>query len=183
MKVNTSQSNFNILEDKSNIYADMLHQSLKENGINFASGVPCGVQKHIISNISNDPLIQHIPATKEAEAIGISAGAYLTGLKPVVYMQNSGFFDSSNDIASLLIPYKIPIFLTITWRGCPGEDAPQHYFTGKATIPLLKSLKIHFEILDKTNQKKIDTLIQTLIEKMEETKLPVALLIKRGWNK
>ncbi|MFH8108820.1 MAG: hypothetical protein QXY24_03710 [Candidatus Aenigmatarchaeota archaeon] len=50
---------------------------LKNMGINFASGVPCAVQKEIIKYLSNDSDIIHIPATREEEAIGITAGAYL----------------------------------------------------------------------------------------------------------
>ncbi len=183
MKVNIKQSVFNVLDEKSNIYAEKLHCIFKSYGINFSTGVPCGVQKHIIFNLSNDPDIIHIPATKEAEAIGISAGAYLAGKKPIVYMQNSGFFDCSNDIASLLIPYKIPIFLIITWRGCPGEDAPQHFITGKATEPLLNSLNIPFGIIDQRNRDSIEKIMEKLFKRMDRTQLPVALLIKRSWDK
>lgn len=177
------QTIYNILDNKSNIYADHLHKILKINGINFASGVPCGVQKYIISNLSHDSEILHIPATREAEAIGISAGAYLAGKNPIVYMQNSGFFDCSNDIASLLIPYKIPIFLSITWRGCPGEVTPQHLITGKTTKSLLNSLGISYQILDRDNRDNIEKILLNLFKVKDNNHLPVALLIKRGWNK
>jgi sulfopyruvate decarboxylase alpha subunit len=171
---------FNILDEKPNEYADHLHKVLKKYKINFATGVPCGEQKHIIYNLSHDPDILHIPATREAEAIGIAAGAYLSGKRPVVYMQNSGLFDSSNDIASLLIPYKIPVLLSVSWRGCPGEDAPQHLVTGKATKSLLDSIEIPYEILEKDN---IDHIMSNLFELMEEKQIPVTMLIRRGWHK
>src|SRR3989338_3640306 len=116
--------------------------------------------------------IYHVPATRESEAVGIAAGAYLAGINPVVYMQNSGLFDSSNDIASLLIPYKIPIFLSVTWRGCPGEGAPQHFVTGKATKSLLESIGIPYEILEKDN---IDRVISSLFESMRKENTPVVL--------
>ena len=171
---------FNILDGERNEYVDYLHRVIKKYGIDFATGVPCGAQKHIIHNLSHDPDILHVPATKEAEAIGIAAGSYLAGRRPIIYMQNSGLFDSSNDIASLLIPYKIPILLSVTWRGCPGEDAPQHFVTGKSMISLLDSMEVPYEILEKDV---IDQIVSSLFESMEEKQIPAAMLIKRGWYK
>ena len=103
---------------------------LKKKGFNFVTGIPCGVQKHIIRNFSQDKKIKHVQAVRESEAIGIAAGAVLSGKKSIVYMQNSGFFDSINDITSLLMTYKLPVLFLITWRGAPGEDAPQHLING-----------------------------------------------------
>ena len=169
---------FNILDGERNLCADHLHGAFKRYGVDFSTGLPCGALKHIIQNLSTDPDILHIPATREAEAIGISAGAYLAGKTPVVYMQNSGLFDSSNEIGSLLIPYKIPVLLAVAWRGAPGETAVQHFATGKATMPLLEALEIPYKLLEKES---IDETVSYLFEAMEEKEIPVAMVIKRGW--
>ena len=102
---------FNMLNGERNEKADQMHQLFLELGVNFASGVPCGVLKYIIKNLDGDARILHVPANRESEAIGLAVGAYLAGKTPVIYMQNSGLFAASNDIASLLVPYEIPIFL------------------------------------------------------------------------
>ena len=119
---------------------------LIESGFDFASGVPCGVQKYIIRNFLNNPKIKHIPAVRESEAIGITAGAYLAGKNPLVYMQNSGLMDSINDITSLLTPYKIPLLLLISWRGAPGENTPQHLINGKNTKKILTTIGVPVEV-------------------------------------
>lgn len=178
MEARNMKTVFNILDEKPNEYVVHLHDVMKDYKIDFATGVPCGAQRQTIYNLSHDPDILHVPATREAEAIGIAAGAYLSGKKPVVYMQNSGLFDSSNDIASLLIPYKMPILLSVTWRGCPGDGAPQHFVTGKATKSLLDSLGMAYQVLDKG---RIDDIMNDLFESMEETGNPATLLIPRGW--
>jgi len=162
------------------IYTEEFHATLKRHGVDFATGVPCGVQKSIIYKLSHDPQICHIPATRESEAIGIAAGAYLAGKTSMVYMQNSGLFNCSNDIASLLIPYKIPILLSVSWRGCEGEDAPQHSITGKATPTLLESLGIPYYILEKNN---IGNILASSFKTMEEREIPAAMLIRRGWSR
>jgi len=171
------KSEFNILKEKSNKYADRFCKSLKRYGIDFATGVPCGVQRLVIYNLSHDPDVYHLSATRESEAIGIAAGAYLAGKKPVVYMQNSGLFDCSNDISSLLIQYRIPVLLSVSWRGCPGEDAPQHFVTGKATMPLLDSIGVPHQVVEKEN---IEEVVSNAFKSMEEKQIPATILIKRG---
>src|SRR3989344_6960809 len=142
---------FNTLAGDRSDKADELHRVFRELGVNFASGVPCGVLRHIIKNFENDAAMLHVIANRESEAIGLAAGAYFGGKIPVVYMQNSGLFSTSNDIASLLIPYRIPIFFVVSYRGCEGEDAVQHLTTGRATECLLKSFSLPFEVFGDQN--------------------------------
>lgn len=180
-KKNCNQKNFfNLLEDKRSERADELHQLFKEHGVNFATGVPCGVLRNIIDNLTNDSDVSHISANRESEAVGIAAGAYFSGKIPIIYMQNSGLFAASNDIASLLIPYMIPVLFVVTYRGCEGEDAVQHLTTGKATEKLLESFCLSYWIYQ---QQSLDVLVNQMFFKMEETGLPVVLLLKRGWDK
>ena len=176
----TNKSVFNVLDDKRSEKADQLHKVFRELGVNFASGVPCGVLRHIIKNFDDDVAVLHVIANRESEAVGIAAGAYLGGKVPVVYMQNSGLFSASNDIASLLVPYKMPIFFVVSYRGCEGEDAVQHLTTGRATEHLLKSFGLPFVVFE---DQKLETLIRLMFETMREAELPTFLLLKRGWHR
>lgn len=171
---------FNALAGERSEKADQMHRLFLELGVNFASGVPCGVLRCVINNFANDAAILHIPANRESEAVGLAAGAYLAGKTPVVYMQNSGLFAASNDIASLLVSYEIPIFFTVSYRGCQGEDATQHLTTGRATEALLRSFGLPFAVLVEHD---LSALIKSMFEEMRKSKLPVFLLLKRGWQK
>ncbi len=157
-------------------YENKFCELLKREGINFVTGVPCGVQKYIIKNFMNSKKIIHIPALRESEAIGLAAGAWLSGLKPTIYMQNSGFFNSINDITSLLLAYKIPVIMIVSWRGAPGEDAPQHFINGRNTKPLLRLLKIPYYTLTKTN---LEVVVKKCVKNLGNNKCSV-ILIKRG---
>lgn len=179
--MNTSDKTvFNILADERSDKADQLHRLFLESGVNFASGVPCGVLRHIIKNFSDDAAVLHMVANRESEAVGLAAGAYLGGKNPVVYMQNSGLFSASNDIASLLVSYEIPIFFVVSYRGCEGEDAVQHLTTGRATEALLQSFGLPFVIFAGQN---LETLIRPMFEEMHRIKRPTFLLLKRGWHR
>jgi sulfopyruvate decarboxylase subunit alpha len=160
--------------------ADEMHQVLMDFGVNFASGGPCGVLKHIIRNLHNDPAVLDVPANRESEAVGLAAGAYLAGRIPLVYMQNSGLFAASNDIASLLIPYRIPVFFVVSYRGCEGEDAVQHLTTGQATESLLRSFDLPFAVFEGQD---LGVLVGLMFEAMKAVELPAFLLLKRGWHK
>lgn len=171
---------FNALAGERSEKADRIHRLFLELGVNFASGVPCGVLRHIIKNFDDDAAVVHVPANRESEAVGLAAGAYFGGRTPLVYMQNSGLFVASNDIASLLVPYETPIFFVVSYRGCEGEDAVQHLTTGRATEALLQSFNLPFVVFGGQN---LETLVRSMFEEMRLVNLPTFLLLKRGWHR
>jgi sulfopyruvate decarboxylase subunit alpha len=170
---------FNDLDFTNNAKTISFHKALKAHGVDFATGVPCGVIRHIIKNFEDDKDILHIPATSEQEAVGIAAGAAMAGKKSVLYMQNSGMFAASNNIASLLIPYKIPIYMAVSYRGCESETAPQHFVTGNATEILIKSMGLNYAIY---NNEDFNEFVDRGFYKMKKTNLPFISLFKRGWQ-
>ena len=177
---NKKNTVFNVMDKKRSVRADQMHRNFLALGINFVSGVPCGVLRHIIENFNDEETIIHVPVNRESEAVGLASGAYFAGKVPAVYMQNSGLFVASNDIASLLIPYKIPIFFMVSYRGCKGEDAVQHLVTGRATEKLLSLFNLPFVVFEERHD--ISILLKSMFEKMHKTKLPIFLLLKRGWQ-
>ena len=169
---------FNALDRHGSKKADSLHQLLRQHGVDFAVGVPCGVIRHLIAHLDEDPGVRHLIATRESEAVGIAAGAYFAGATPVVYMQNSGLFAASNDIASLLIPYETPILFVVSYRGCENEDAVQHMTTGRSTLSLLSSFQLAYSVLEHQD---LTEVVGSLLEHMQQSPAPVFLLLKRGW--
>jgi len=170
---------FNDSNKSQNPHANRFHNKLKEKGANFAAGVPCGVLRHFINNFEIDKNFIHLPAQSEPEAVGIAAGAYLGSKIPVVYMQNSGMLKSTNEISSLLIPCEIPFLFVVTYRGCSGENAPQHLIGGKLTKNVLEKLGIFYKELEEDN---IEKIVFNSYEFINEKKKPAAILVKRGWS-
>jgi sulfopyruvate decarboxylase subunit alpha len=150
---------------------------LKRNGFNFYTGLPCSILGKIINYLSKSKEFTYIPATREDEALGIAVGAYMGGKKPVVLMQNSGLGVSINALTSLVLLYKFPVLLIISWRGHKGKDAPEHLLMGKYTLDFLRTMSIHTKILTK------DLLKNQLIDSfriIRDQKVPVALVLKKG---
>ncbi|PIN78695.1 hypothetical protein COY26_05440 [Candidatus Woesearchaeota archaeon CG_4_10_14_0_2_um_filter_33_10] len=172
------ESKFKDFNKSQNPHANRFHNKLKEKGTNFATGVPCGVLRYFINNFEIDKDFIHIPAQSEPEAVGIAAGAYLGSKIPVVYMQNSGMLKSTNEISSLLIPCEIPFLFVVTYRGCSGENAPQHLIGGKLTKKVLEQLGIFYKELEEDN---IEETVSGSYNFINEKKKPAAILVKRGW--
>jgi len=97
----------------------------------FFTGVPSSALRWFIASLPED---KHFLATSEPEAVGMAAGAYMAGKTPLVYMQNDGIGRCITDIATLLIPYNIPVFFVVGHR----EDGPQHEVLGRTTYDMLK---------------------------------------------
>jgi phosphonopyruvate decarboxylase len=107
---------------------------LLEEGYDFFSGVPDSGLKTFISEIYELPREQHVPATWEAEAVAIAAGADLAGRKSCVYLQNAGLGHAINPLTSLCIPYGIEPLLVVGHR----HTLPQHRVMGEVDERLLE---------------------------------------------
>jgi len=156
---------------------------LKEEGLNYFSGVPDSTFKELISEICEDASVQHRIACNECEAISLSSGYHLaTGKVGVTYMQNSGFGKTINPLTSLLSKevYSIPTVLLIGHRGKPNEkDEPQHKMMGKIMIKLLNDLEINYKVLPKDINLAIET-VREMKELAEKEKYATALIIEKG---
>ena len=101
-------------------------KALKNENVNFVTGVPDSLLKDICGFMSDNlPPAQHIIATNEGTAIGLAIGNYLaTTVVPLVSLQNSGLGNIINPLVSLADPsvYGIPMLLMIGWRGEVNEN-------------------------------------------------------------
>ena len=147
---------------------------LKESGFYFFSGVPCSILKVALTYLIADKEVKYVPAAREDIAIGVASGAYLTGKKSAILIQNSGLGHIINALTSFNIIYKIPVLIFITWRGYQGKDAPEHRIMGRKTTTLLKNMGIRFKVLSKEYPKDIEWALKL----MERRRQPVALIIK-----
>jgi phosphonopyruvate decarboxylase len=149
---------------------------LEQDGFDFFTGVPCSLIEDLIGVLERGRQ-PYVAAVREDSAIGIAAGAWLGGRRPVVLMQNSGLGTSLNALASLSLMYGFPALLLVTWRGFGGKDAPEHILMGEISPRLLELLGIPHRILA------VDSLERDLSwarAEMESRMQPVALLVPPG---
>jgi phosphonopyruvate decarboxylase len=152
--------------------------ALRAAGFDFFCGVPCSLLKGLVSLLEKDERAAYVSATREDSALGMAAGAFLGGRRPMVLMQNSGLGVSVNALASLHGLYEIPVLLVISWRGEDRSDAPEHWTMGEITAPLLDLLHVPHRVLSPAEP--MDAIVGWAREQLDVTKKPVALIVPGG---
>ena len=154
-------------------FADLLER----HGFDFFTGVPCSLIEDLIAVLETHPRLPYVAAVKEDVAVGLVAGAWLDGKRPVVLMQNSGLGTSLNALASLSLMYGFPALLVVTWRGHGGKDAPEHILMGEISPRLLDLLGIQHRVIAPGS---LDTDLAWAASTMTEKMQPVALVVPPG---
>src|SRR5215471_20921622 len=97
--------------------SQIIYEALKACDVKIISALPETWLVHLIRMADDDPDITLVRVAKEEEGVGISAGAYLAGVKSAMLMQNHGFLAAVNGIVSCAQLYRIPLLMLITHRG------------------------------------------------------------------
>ncbi|MEU4685782.1 thiamine pyrophosphate-binding protein [Streptomyces xinghaiensis] len=122
------------------------HEALVRHGFGPYFATPCGILAPLLDRLEAEPGYHVV--TREDNAIGQAAGAALAGAAPVALMQNSGFGQSVNALASLVVPYEIPMLLIVSLRGVDPDPTPENLGMGRFTATALDTLGIPHRVLD-----------------------------------
>jgi len=157
----------------------LLFDALQSAGIRQFAGVPCSILNHLILQAESSPDVDYVASSVEGEAVSAAAGAWLAGGLGVAMMQNSGLGNAVNPLASLCVPYEIPLLMLVSWRGEPGKkDAVHHYPMGEATPGIFDLLHIPSEILREDSD--LTACVGRAVTHMEKERKPAALIVPRG---
>ena len=153
--------------------ARILLDTLRSRGFDFFCGVADSTIASLISELGSD----YISATREDLAVGMASGAYLSGRRPVVLMQNSGLGYCLNGLTSLNLIYKIPLLLIVGYRGWQGRDAPEHWVMGAHCEQLLREVGIPVFVPEAGQA---PGAVEQAAEALRRGKIPAAIFIRPG---
>ena len=160
------------------VWATSVCAGLHDAGIRHVIFVPDNPTSHVLRALRNrSPEIRLTTATREEEAFGIAAGAYLGGQRSAVMLQSSGLGNSLNALTSLLVPYRIPVLIVISLRGDAGEWNAAQIPMGRAVRPIFDAIGIPHATIE-TPETTAET-IQRASETAFTTRLPAACLLPR----
>ena len=149
--------------------------ALKDNDVRLVTYVPDNVLTPLIQGITDDNYFISVGATREDEAIGVLAGAWMGGMKGVVLMQTSGFALIANALASLVVPSQIPVIMVVSERGTLGEFNVGQALVARTMRPVLDSLGIiHHTLTDEAN---LQFIVDRSIKQAITTQAPVAFIL------
>ena len=156
---------------------------LKRYNVRFLSYVPDSIIERILKLARADPFFDILPLAREEEGIGVVTGQYVGGQRGAVLLPTSGIGNAINALASLALPYQIPLPMFIGCRGELGEFNPSQVPMGQALRPILDSLRIpRFEL---THPEEVDVIIDGALKLAFALESPVAILMSTqlaGWK-
>jgi sulfopyruvate decarboxylase subunit beta len=151
---------------------------LKDNQIDIAATLPCDRIKALLPLIAKN--IKTILLTREENGIGICAGAYLGGGRPVMVIQSTGIGNMINALLSLNITYGIPLPIIASWRGVYKESIEAQWQFGKKLPSILEASGIKFTIIE--SLKEIDKLDGAIKESFGGSHPHVILISPAIWE-
>ena len=92
---------------------------LESHDIDMIVSLPCDKNKGFTDAIHER--FKVIDVTREEDAVGICAGSFLCGRRPVVSIQSSGIGNMLNAMMSLTACYGLPMVILASWRGMEDE--------------------------------------------------------------
>src|SRR5512147_505326 len=125
---------------------------LKAQGIDLVSAIPCDRAKGLFFKLPE--AFRHIGLTREEDGVGISAGAYLAGARPLIALQSSGLGNMMNAILSLTATFCLPLPILASWRGGANETIPAQIPFNRPLPRILTAAGIPCTILSNRNSTK-----------------------------
>jgi len=156
--------------------ADKIITALKTAGINLIATLPDLKLLEIIKALEKDAEIKHVPLCREEEGVGICAGAYLTGKKTALLMQNAGLLNSCNALTTTCLQFEIPILLLIYYAGDRGDRG--FATVGSVTEPVLEALGLRTYILREPDE--VEEILGGAQTLANDSRRPVAVLLTKN---
>lgn len=157
-------------------HTEILVAGLKSAGIDFVASLPDQKFSAVVEELDRSESFTHVPLCREEEGVAICAGAYLTGKKTAMIVQNGGLLNSCNVLATMSLQHEIPNLLLVYYAGDIGDRG--FATLGSVTEPVLQGLGIRSYVLRDIREAE-DTLVNAQILASDARK-PVAVLITKS---
>lgn len=118
--------------------------------------------------------LELIRPCREGEALGIGAGLWLGGKRPLVAMQCTGFFEAGDAFRNVVHDLAVPLWLIVGARSYFArrrgiEDSAAHF-----AEPILAAWKVGYQLLERPTEA---TEVVALFRRAEARREPFVLVI------
>ena len=151
---------------------------MKKAGINLTATLPCDRIKNLLPLVSEN--FPEIRLTREENGVGICAGAYLAGGKPMMLIQSTGLGNMINALESLNIICKIPLPVLTSWRGVYGEGIEAQVPLGAHLPAILEGAGLKYTIIEDAGQ--LFFLENVIRDAFENLRPHIALVSPKVWE-
>lgn len=152
---------------------------LKAAGVDFIVSLPCDKNKGFTDLVHHE--FRVVDITREEDGVGICAGMFLMGKRPVISIQSSGIGNMLNAMMSLTACYRMPMVILASWRGVDDEKIEaQKYFNCR--IPEL--LRVYdIDCVDISEPDQIPLIGKAVEDAYFGNRICVVLIHPKMWGK
>jgi sulfopyruvate decarboxylase alpha subunit len=154
---------------------DIVRRTLGANDVRLAPYVPDKVLTPLIAGLERDNSFTTFATAREEEAVGIVCGAYMAGTRGVVLMQTSGFGTLANALASLAVPYQIPLLMIVSERGTLGEFNLGQTLVCRTMRPVLDAVGIPYHTITRLDE--LEFVLDRSMKQAFATRQPACLIL------
>jgi len=154
-------------------FGQALYEGLRENGVNFAIGLPCSGFTAAQKLLMDDPTFAYVPVAHEGTGLGICAGAWLGGKRAAALIENFGLFAGVYQLLRGHMSFGIPTLILAEFRGDTGD---QEFFAegGEVTLDVLAAMRINHRVMAELGA--VKPAIRDALRWMDGTCRPFALV-------
>ncbi len=154
---------------------EIVRDVLKRHNVSLVTYVPDNVLRPLIEAIHADPFFDAFACTREEEALGVLSGAWMGGKRGILLMQTSGFATLPNVIASLAVPFSIPVLMMVSERGTLGEFNIGQSLVARTMRPVLDALAIEHHTMTRLDE--VEFIVDRSIVQAVATMAPVCFIL------
>ncbi|MFN8526502.1 MAG: thiamine pyrophosphate-binding protein [Chloroflexota bacterium] len=159
---------------KSALTARAMLETLKRLGVTHMVWLPDTESGDLFDAFNADPDIALVPVTREGETFAIALGLLIGGKKPIVCIQNTGFYESGDSIRGIWLDLNLPIMSLVGYRGYEG-GAPSKDSAATFLEPTLKTWGVPYKIV--RSDADVVKVVPELYRQASERPGPTAVLI------
>lgn len=152
-------------------------QGLKEGGVDYVAYLPDSRIQPLVDRLESDDWFDVHLVTREEEAVGLLAGAWLGGRRGALVCQTSGLANSFNALAGVNKAWGIPFVGIVSRRGGLGEHNSSQVPTGYPMPRLLDEIGIRNHSLDGTED--VSDVTELSASTAFSTEEPYVLFVER----
>src|SRR5207248_7755355 len=97
--------------------AQRVVDELRANAVTHVIWLVDTESRFMYDALTADPSLTVVPICREGEAMGVALGLQIGGKKPIVVIQNTGFFESGDSIRGLVLDLEMPLVMMVGYRG------------------------------------------------------------------
>lgn len=154
---------------------DITVNVLKRHEVRLVTYVPDNVLRPLIDAVHADRFFTAFSVAREEEGLGIIAGAWMGGVRGILLMQTSGFATLANVIASLPVPYQMPVLMMVSERGTLGEFNQGQALVAKTMRPVLDTLAIEHHTMSRLDE--AEFILDRTIRQAVATRMPACFIL------